>query len=71
MNEKFKELQEKNPNLSSLLLFGRLIRMTPRENWDSRKISKWFTVLVDRDDYLPSEKRQILEWLKKPYKSTP
>jgi hypothetical protein len=68
MNDKFKELQEKNPNLSSLLVFGRLIRMTPKEGWNSRKINKWFGVLVDTDDYLKSEKRQILEWLKKPYK---
>lgn len=69
MKEKFKELQENNPNLSSLLVFGRLIRMTPKEDWGGRKITNWFNKLVDKDDYLKSEKRQILEWLKKPYKS--
>jgi hypothetical protein len=71
MKEKFEELSDKYPNLSSLLVFGRLIRMTPKEGWNSRKINKWFAVLVDKDDYLKSEKTQILEWLKKPYKSTP
>jgi len=63
MKDKFKELQEKNPNLSSLLVFGRLIRMTPKEGWNQRKVSKYFNSLVDKDDYLPSEKKMIISWL--------
>lgn len=63
MKDKFKELQEKNPNLSSLLVFGRLIRMTPKEEWTKRKVSKYFNSLVDKDDYLLSEKRDLIEWL--------
>jgi hypothetical protein len=63
MEDKFKELQEKFPNHSSLVLFGRLIRMTPKENWNQRKVSKYFNSLVDKDDYLPSEKKMIISWL--------
>jgi len=63
MKDKFKELQEKNPNLSSLLVFGRLIRMTPKEGWNSRKINKWFNSLVDPQDYLKGEKKLIINWL--------
>jgi hypothetical protein len=71
MKDKFKELTEKYPNHSSFIVYGRLIRMTPKEGWNSRKINKWFDVLVDKVDYLKSEKRQILEWLKYGLKYTP
>jgi hypothetical protein len=63
MNEKFKELQDKWRNFSSLLVFGRLIRMTPKEDWNRRKITKWFNTLVDKDDYLKGEKKLIINWL--------
>ena len=67
MKEKFKEISEKNPNLSSLLVFGRLLKMTPKEGWNGWKVSRWFTSLVDKEDYAKNEKGRILEHLKNPY----
>jgi len=63
MKEKFKELAEKYPNHSSLILFSRLVRMTPGEDWNRRKVRKWFNTLVDKDDYLTGEKKPILNFL--------
>jgi hypothetical protein len=63
MKEKFKELQDKWRDLSSLLVFGRLVRMTPKEGWNRRKIVFWFNKLVDPADYLKSEKKLIINWL--------
>lgn len=60
MNDKFKELTEKYPNHSSYIVYGRLINMTPKEKWNRRKIVKWFS-LVDRSDYLPSEKSSLID----------
>lgn len=67
MKEKYIELRDKFPNLSSLLIFGRLIRMTPKERWNRRKIVSWFNKLVSKEDYLASEKRFIIDWLIKNY----
>ena len=61
MLEKFKELTEKYPNHSSFIVYGRLIRMTPKEGWNRRKIVKWFNSLVDKEDYLKSEKVSLLD----------
>ena len=63
MKEKFKELTEKYPNHSSFIVYGRLINMTPKEGWNRRKIVKWFNSLVDKEDYLKSEKVSLLEGL--------
>jgi len=63
MLEKFKELTEKYPNHSSFIVYGRLIRMTPKESWNRRKIVKWFNSLVNKEDYLNSEKGGLIESL--------
>jgi len=63
MKDRFKELSDKWPDLSSLLVFGRLIRITPKEGWNRRKIAKWFNTLVDPEDYAKSEKQSLINFL--------
>lgn len=60
MKERFKELQEKNPNLSSAMVFVKLIK---GKGYSKGIISKWFSILVDKEDYLRMEKKAILKWL--------
>lgn len=67
MKEKFEELKTKYPNHSSLILFGRFIRMTTGERWTRRKITKYFNLMVDGSDYLGGEKRLIIQWLCEQY----
>jgi hypothetical protein len=67
MREKFIELTERYPNHSSFIVYGRLIKMTPKEGWNRRKIVKWFNLLVDPTDYLKSDKVSLLEGLIKNY----
>jgi len=65
MKEKFKELQDRWPNTSSLLIYFRLIKLTPKENWSRRNVTSWFNKLVDPEDYEKAEKKLILNWMAK------
>jgi len=59
MHDKFKELTEKYPNHSSFIVYSRMIK---KSGYSKGIISKWFS-LVDRDDYLISEKKELLSHL--------
>jgi hypothetical protein len=59
MLEKFKELTEKYPNHSSFIVYSRMIK---RSGYSKGIISKWFS-LVDKGDYLNSEKKELLNHL--------
>jgi hypothetical protein len=56
MKEKFKELQEKYPNISSAMVFSKLVkdRKMPRS-----EIAKWFKKLVNPDDYDEMDKKEL------------
>jgi len=56
MKEKFKELQDKHPNLSSAMVFSKLVkgRKMPRS-----EIGKWFNKLVSPDDYNKMDKTEL------------
>jgi hypothetical protein len=56
MKELFKELEAKYCNLSSYMIFCRMIR---GRNLSSQEIAKWFTKLVNKEDYLKSEKKAL------------
>jgi len=60
MKEKFKELQDKYPNLSSAMVFVKLIK---GKGYSKSVISRYFSSLVDKDDYSGSERKAILKWL--------
>ena len=62
MKEKFEELKAKYPNLSSAMCFVKLAKALGRK-WTKRQLNSYFNKLVDRDDYLGSEKKEILNWL--------
>lgn len=47
MREEFKELEEKNPNYSTFILFGRLIK---GRKLKARKLKKWFDELITCED---------------------
>ena len=58
MKEIFKTLQDKYPNTSDLILFNRMIK---GKGYTKGVLSKWFTKLVDKGDYLMSEKKAVLK----------
>ncbi len=58
---RFYKTQNKNPMYSSYTCFA--IAISGR-NYKKRTISHWFKVLVNKDDYLPSEEKAILKFLK-------
>lgn len=58
MKEQFKELQNKFPNTSDFIVFNRMIK---GKEYSKRVISKWFGLLVDKNDYLKSEKEKVLK----------
>lgn len=60
MKETFKELQNKYPNTSDLILFNRMIK---GKGYTKGVLSKWFTKLVDKGDYLMSEKKGIIKYI--------
>ncbi len=56
MKDKFKELSDKYPNLSSAMVFSKLVkdRKMPRS-----EIAKWFNKLVLPDDYDQMDKKEL------------
>lgn len=61
MQEQFKRIQEKYPNLSSAMCFVKLIKNKEMASWE---IEKWFDKLVDKSDWKGTPKVQIIRWLK-------
>jgi len=58
LEERFNKLQGKHPNWNSYLCFANAIA-----NRKYSKVKKWFNKLVDKDDYAPEDKKEILEFL--------
>jgi hypothetical protein len=59
MKDKFKQLEEQNPNLSSIMVFGKLVRGRKMHQKD---ISKWFSKLVDKEDWVGSPREQLTKF---------
>ena len=68
MKEKFEELKVKYPNLSSAMCFVKMAKAIGKK-WTKRQLNGYFNKLVDKEDYLGSEKREILDWLFKELKN--
>ncbi len=59
IERRFSNLQQKRPELSSLINFGDAIR---KQGFSADTIHRWFK-LVEADDYEKRDKRAILEHL--------
>lgn len=64
MKDKIKIIQESYPNDSSYIQFVKLLKHYPKD-WNKTKLSKWFRIMVSKEDYEVSELKQILSFLEK------
>jgi hypothetical protein len=58
LERRFQIEQDKNPNLSSLVNFGRAVEY---QNFNEVSITRWFNKLVEKDDYDGADKKLIIE----------
>jgi hypothetical protein len=56
----FNKLQKDNPRLASFPCLALSIR---GKKYPKRTITKWFDILVEKKDYLRSEKEQLINYL--------
>lgn len=61
MKETYQKIIKKNPTLSSLVCYAKLIKTG---KYSPQQITRGFN-WVDKDDYLKSQKSDILKWLSK------
>lgn len=60
IERRFISMQEKYPNHSSFICFGRAIK---DQGFSESMIKRWFNKLVDKDDYCRSEKAELFAHL--------
>ena len=60
IERRFNYMREKNLRLSSFVCFSKAIY---GQSFSSSMIHRWFSKLIDPDDYSKSEKREILRYL--------
>ena len=60
IGRRFKNITEKKPLWSSYLCFAEAIK---GQKFTKPMINRWFSKLVEKDDYSKSDKRQILKQL--------
>lgn len=60
IERRFKNIAEKNPLWSSYICFAEAIK---GQRFTKPMISMWFSKLVEKDDYLKSDKCQLLKQL--------
>ncbi|MFZ3011417.1 MAG: hypothetical protein WA060_00225 [Minisyncoccia bacterium] len=56
----FDKVSKENPNLGSVIIFNRIVS---GKNFSRDRIARWFNLLVDKEEYDRSEKKQILEYI--------
>lgn len=56
----FDKISKENPNLGSVIIFNRIVS---GKNFSRDRIARWFNLLVDKEEYDRSEKKQILEYI--------
>jgi DNA-binding transcriptional regulator YhcF (GntR family) len=61
MKEKFKQIQNKYPDLSSIMCFVKLVK---GKRFTDFQLRKEFENLVERSDYQGTSKEEIIRWLK-------
>ena len=60
MKDKFKELTEKYPNLSSAMVFVKLIK---GKKMTVSQIEPLFDSLVDKSDWKGTPRKELLSWM--------
>ncbi len=60
IQRRFEAIQEKNPNYSSYLSFAHAIS---GQKFSRPTIARWYKKLVEVDDYAPSERKEIIDYL--------
>ena len=53
-------LKKRNIDYSSYIIFGRTIA---DQGFSKKQITKWFNILVEKDDYLKEEKKELIRQL--------
>lgn len=56
----FKRIQKDNPLWGSYIVLAETVHGC---NYSHDRISRWFNILVDKNEYLQSEKRGLVEYL--------
>lgn len=62
LQRRFRIIELKNPDWSTYVIFSKAIE---GQEFNVQAISRWFSVLVDKDDYAKSEKKVIIRNLEK------
>lgn len=62
IKRRFDNFRQKNPNLSTYISFAKTVR---GQRFSRYAISKWFNKLVDKDDYSPKDRNQLVRELTK------
>jgi hypothetical protein len=60
MKNRFQQIAKQNPGWSSYICFAELVRKVKMTQYEIRK---WFSQLVDKDDYSRSDLNEILNHL--------
>jgi hypothetical protein len=56
----FKKVAEENPNWGSVIVFNHIV---DGKDFSHDRIARWFNILVDKNEYEKSEKKEILEYV--------
>lgn len=56
----FEKVAREHPNWGSVIVFNHIVS---GKNFSRDRIARWFSVLVDKEEYDRSEKKQILEYI--------
>ena len=54
----FEKIARENPNWGSVIVFNHIVN---QKNFSNDKIGRWFSILVDKNEYDRSEKKMILK----------
>jgi hypothetical protein len=56
----FEKVAKENPNWGSVIVFNHIVS---GKNFSHDRIARWFDVLVDKEEYDKSEKKEILKYV--------
>lgn len=62
MHQKFKELQEKYPQLGGVIIFTKLIK---GKKMTEEQVEPLFDLLVDKSDWKGTPRKELIGWLSK------
>ena len=56
----FKKVQKENPGWGSVIIFNHIVS---GKNFSHDRIARWFNILVDKQEYDQSDKKELLEYV--------